>query len=104
MLGHLEIREMNIPSDYSTTRTPNYLIQRMGKQTFYVHRELSKGENLFYEEKDLIEYKDKMYLYKVSVFSSEEKAENEVKKYWKTINNMKDRKPIEITSRFRSLL
>jgi hypothetical protein len=74
---------------------PNYLIQKINENEFYIHRELEPGESIFYNSNQLLPYKKNLFLKQICIVTTIEKAEEIINKYWIIIKEMKSESHIK---------
>lgn len=69
---------------------PDYLIQKVSDNSFFIHRELVPNELHYYEkEKDrILEYKGQKFLVSINACASLKEAEKAILEYWSVIKMM----------------
>lgn len=84
-----EFKLLNSPFNENSIQLSNYLIQKIDKNMFHIHRELSPGEMRYYNTSRILLYKNRLYLKQISIAATIDEAESLINRYWGTIKGTK---------------
>ncbi|WP_235179261.1 WxL protein peptidoglycan domain-containing protein [Bacillus cihuensis] len=72
--------------DLYNKKLNNFLIEKVKKNLYYLHREIEEKEVNEYKSKQIVKYKKKFFEKKIGVFSSEGRTKEAVYSYWNKHN------------------